>query len=625
MVTNSSRFLWLSLLGAVVACGGSTDLFSNTSATGGEGGTASSGDGGTTSGSGGTSSGTGGSSSGTGGAGGCSSPDDCPAPGADCLDPTCVAGQCGTTNSPPGTPCGADGACDGAGTCLSANGTSCTDGSHCASGHCVDDVCCDTACNGLCLACDAPGSLGTCGPQVPGTDPDGECGGGVCDGSGGCAEGNLLWGKRFGNSATQYAFRVAVDGAGNSAMTGYFAGSVDFGGGALTSAGGYDIYVVKLDPAGNHIWSKRFGDSSNQYGQYGWGVALDSGGNTILTGYYYGTIDFGSGPHTVTGGRDIFLAKFSPNGTLLWDHVFPGSNSTDSDEWCRAITVDGNDNITIGGWFENSVDFGGGWLTSVNDWDIFVAKFNSAGVYQHSARYGGNDDQQIYAMTTDSANNLLVTGYFRGTVDFGSGTGQLTSAGDRDVLIAKFNPAGTALWSQSYGTTAEQRGRSIATDPEDNVIVGGYFEDDVDFGGGTVQNNGGFDALLLKYDGSGNHLWSKAVGSGTNQLSEGLAVDGSGNIILAGQTVGGMDFGGGMVGTPNTNSTEAFLLKVSTSGDHLWSKVFDGSFAQSSQAAGTDGAGNAYVAGYFQSSINLGGGQLNSMGNYDIFLGKFEP
>ena len=80
-----------------------------------------------------------------------------------------------------------------------------------------------------------------------------------------------------------------------------------------------------------------------------------------------------------------------------------------------------------------------------------------------------------------------------------------------------------------------------------------------------------------------------------------------------------------MLGNPNANSTEAFMVKYSASGDHLWSHVFDGTYVQSSQAVGVDGAGNAYLTGYYQGSIDLGGGALNSMGNYDIFLGKFAP
>jgi len=84
---------------------------------------------------------------------------------------------------------------------------------------------------------------------------------------------------------------------------------MDCGGGPLTSAGGTDIFVVKFDPNGNHLWSQRFGDSDSQYGT---GVAADATGNVILTGSFYGTVDFGGGPLTDACNEqaDIFVAKF---------------------------------------------------------------------------------------------------------------------------------------------------------------------------------------------------------------------------------------------------------------------------------------------------------------------------
>lgn len=126
------------------------------------------------------------------------------------------------------------------------------------------------------------------------------------------APGDHLWSKRFGGPNDQFAGSVAVDGTGNVLLTGAFAGTVDFGGGPLTSAGAYDIFVAKFDSAGNHLWSKRFGDASAQYGQ---SVAVDPAGNALLTGYFAGTADFGGGPLTSGGANDIFVAKLASVGT----------------------------------------------------------------------------------------------------------------------------------------------------------------------------------------------------------------------------------------------------------------------------------------------------------------------
>jgi hypothetical protein len=106
---------------------------------------------------------------------------------------------------------------------------------------------------------------------------------------------------------------IAVDNSGNVLISGNFTGTVDFGGGPLASAGngneGEDVYLVKFDNDGNHLWSKRFGDALAQ-GCYD--VAADTSGNALVTGLFYGTVDFGNGPLVSAGSRDIFIAKFSP-------------------------------------------------------------------------------------------------------------------------------------------------------------------------------------------------------------------------------------------------------------------------------------------------------------------------
>jgi len=100
---------------------------------------------------------------------------------------------------------------------------------------------------------------------------------------------------------------VSVDGIGNIVVTGYFNGTVDFGGGALTSAGGTDIFLANFDASGTHLWSRRFGDASTQRG---YSVAVDGMGKIIVTGFFRGTVDFGGGVLTSAGNSDIFLAKF---------------------------------------------------------------------------------------------------------------------------------------------------------------------------------------------------------------------------------------------------------------------------------------------------------------------------
>jgi hypothetical protein len=150
--------------------------------------------------------------------------------------------------------------------------------------------------------------------------------------------------------------------------TGWYYGSVDFGGGSLKTAGDSEIFLAKFDTNGNHLWSKGFG------GMYGdedkKSVACDGSGNVIVTGYYFGTVDFGGGPLTSAGVSDIYLAKFDADGNHLWSKRF-------GDATCQgghSVACDGSGNIVATGLLGGTVDFGGGPLTSSGS-DVFLVKF----------------------------------------------------------------------------------------------------------------------------------------------------------------------------------------------------------------------------------------------------------
>src|SRR6185369_10004721 len=116
--------------------------------------------------------------------------------------------------------------------------------------------------------------------------------------------GNSLGGENKANA-------IAADSAGNIALTGTFQNAIDFGGGSITATGSYyNIFVAKLTAAGGPVWAKGFGslDGTNNFGQ---GIALDASSNVVVTGYFQGSIDFGGGSLTAPGsGNDIFVAKY---------------------------------------------------------------------------------------------------------------------------------------------------------------------------------------------------------------------------------------------------------------------------------------------------------------------------
>ena len=422
-----------------------------------------------------------------------------------------------------------------------------------------------------------------------------------------------LWSKRFGDTSPQYAGAVAVDASKNAIVTGDFYGTVDFGGGALTSAGAYDIYLAKLGSNGSYVWSKRFGDGNEQVVQ---DVAVDASGNVIIAGYFEGTVDFGGGMLTSAGLRDAFVAKFGSDGSYVWSKRFGDGNY----QAANGLALDASGNIIITGVFMGTVDFGGGTLTGAGGWDIFVAKFASNGDHIWSKRFGDGNHQYAPAVAVDHSDNIVVAGYFTGSVDFGGGP--LTSAGGEDVYVAKFNSSGGHQWSKRFGdVSTSQEAWAVAVDASDNAILAGYFTGSVDFGGGALTSAGGTDIFVAKFGSDGAHVWSKRFGDGYGQLAQAVAVDPSDNVIVAGYFAGSVDFGGGAL--TSAGYDDAFVAKLAPGGGHVWSKRFGDANFQEAQAVAVDASGNAVVAGYFTGTVDFGGGALTSAGSEDIFVAKF--
>jgi hypothetical protein len=414
------------------------------------------------------------------------------------------------------------------------------------------------------------------------------------------------WSQRFGDASEQSGRGIAADPYGNVILSGSFQGTVDLGGGALTSAGGIDIYVAKFDPGGNHLWSQRFGDAT--YNQRGRSVAIDASGNVIVAGPMAGTVDFGGGPLTALGW-DTFVAKFDPSGNHVWSQRFGPAD-------CWGVAVDPGGNVIIVGNFPTTVDFGGGPLTSAGGEDIYVAKFDPSGHHLWSKSFGDADGELGRGVATDPSGNVVVTGWFLSTVNFGGGA--LTSAGGEDICVAKFDANGDHVWSRRYGDADNQRGYGVATDVAGNVIVANRFCGTVEFGGGPLTSAGGMDIYVAKFDPTGDHLWSQRFGDENDwQVAWGLTTDTSGNVIIGGSLTGTADFGGGQL------DGSGFAAKFDPGGNHLWSQAFNNDSQRGGYVA-ADAFENVIITGAFMGTTDFGGGPLTSAGDFDISLAKFD-
>ena len=317
-----------------------------------------------------------------------------------------------------------------------------------------------------------------------------------------------------------------------------------------------------------------------------------------------------------------------PRGQLdyLWSRSY---GSPDASVKPSDISIDSSNNILLSGTYDGTIDFGDGFLISGTT-NIFLAKFNSDAT-QILWSVGFDDGQSGTTLmpsgsVSDSSGNTYLTGYFRFQTDFGGFS--LTPVSGFDMFLVKFDPTGTILWAKKYGSFGNEEPKSIATNSNDEIIVGGQFVGSSNLGGSNLSNNGADDIFLAKFDSNGNHRWSTNFGSSNSDGLLDLYVEGDEIAITGFYKGAGADFGG----TPLSflGFEDIFVAKYRDDGDsisHLFSKGFGSSVSDKGYGVAIDSSnGGVAVTGTFDGSINFGGPTTYpaTEGGVDIFLVKLD-
>jgi hypothetical protein len=473
------------------------------------------------------------------------------------------------------------------------------------------------ACSGGVQTCSAHGDgYGLCEGEVrPSVELCGSFADENCDGVAGCT-GDLLWSARFGDGELQDSRGVTIDRVGNVIITGTFDGAFELDKTHLASKGA-DIFLTKLDRGGASLWSKRFGDDSEQAPA---GVAADTHDNVIVAGSFAGVIELGGPTLASTLGRDVFVAKLGPGGEHLWSKRFGDS----FDQECRAVATDRADNIAITGTLYGTIDFGGDPLADMGH-DLFVAKLGPSGEHLWSKRFGDTHLQDGFGVAFDSQGNVFVTGRYAGSVDFGGGPLTPATMASRMFVAKLDAADGHHHWSRSFGEgPGPAIGTALAVNDEGDVLVTGSFAGSIDFGDGALHAAGGSDAFVVKLDGAGGAArWSKRFGDLADQQGTSIAVDAGGHVIVTGSFHGAIDIGLGPLESPG--GSNAFLLKLAPTGEPVWNKRFGEHKSARGAAAAVAHTGEVAVTGSFDGDADFGGGTLMSAGKSDGFLAKYRP
>jgi hypothetical protein len=508
------------------------------------------------------------------------------------------------------------------------------------------------ACKAGVSVCGVDGKLGACvGEILPaasedcGADGDEDCNGAADLADPACAcpvnqetcAQALRWAQRFGDDADQVSGSVAVDVDDDVIVTGRFQSTLNFGNKTLTSAGGNDAFVAKLDRDGFYQWDLSFGDGNFQNVL---AVAVDGTKNVFIGAQVAGSFAFGGKTYPIVppdgGGtpKNVFVAKIDPNGGQGWGAMFVDATGDDTP---NSVAADAAGDVLVTGAFKGSVDFGGGTRALGGALSRgFVLKLGGVnGDYLWDKDFGfSGSEQRGDGVAVDTSNNddVFVIGTFGGTLDgFGSPS---TAKGGTDVFVAKLSSGGGLEWKRDFGSTDDDSGVAVAVGSDGNPIVAATIRGDLVLGNNCPlpPAGGGNDILVAKLRWTdGECVWSHRYGGADDQTPTGLSVDGQGNVFLTGKFAGTITFvdGGTLTAVPHDaglDATDTLVAKLDPAGNHLWSQRFGDSRTQNSTgiAAGTDGA---VVLGYFRGVMNFGAVSLKSAGdpNYDIFVAKLAP
>ena len=457
---------------------------------------------------------------------------------------------------------------------------------------------------------------------------------------------DLIWAKQAGGVDLDLGSNIAVDSNGNSYVVGVFGGAATFGEDddetTLTSTGLSSIFIAKYSAEGGLLWARETGVSS---AAEAWSeIALDDSGAIYMTSPFFDTMTLGAGEANETtiisaGSEDIFIAKYTTDGALLWAKQAGGIERNRSTE----IGIDSLGHSYISGFFTGTATFGAGeanetTLNAAGSSDLFVARYDANGALVWVRQAGGEGFASGQGIAVDRSGNSYVTGWLGSSTTFGSGESNETTISTEsiDIFLAKYDPDGTFLWvTQSNGNSNVSASR-VALDAAGNSYVAGTFEGSATLGSGeaneTVLSPAGFsDIFIAKYDNEGLLVWAKPAGGRQYDISYGLAVDASGNSYLTGAFQGAATLGRG-------EANQAILLSAGNSDILVASFNSDGMLLDASRAGGLrydagggiaiGPMGEVYLTGRFHESVIFGEAEasetmLNSNGITDIFLAKY--
>ncbi|PAW87328.1 MAG: hypothetical protein B9S33_06445 [Pedosphaera sp. Tous-C6FEB] len=442
--------------------------------------------------------------------------------------------------------------------------------------------------------------------------------------------------QRYGGTGAESVQGLARDAAGNSYLAGFFSGTLDLGTTNLVSAGGNDVFLAKLNPAGVVLWATSGGGPGDDIAN---GIAVAPNGEVLVCGYFQNNSVFGTNA-AVTNIFDYagFTARFSPDGSMRWVQTVINPLPEAAIIRNVSVAVDANGEAFVAGKGAGLFDFGStNQISPGGNTAGYLVKYDANGNVKWIQNTGRpvNADQNAssYAVACDSAGNA----YWGGRYGVGSAGNTFPAAtnvivggvtltdggGSQNGFVAKITGAGLPVWVRAVNGPGAERVASLAVDAAGNVFAMGPFDAAYNFGTGSVltpSNGNNGTGFLLKLNANGTPAWVREVGSDAGGFFDrgALATDALGNVYLAHNFIGTS-----IVGNPPAvaaGGTDALVAKFDSAGKFLWAQTFGSTSDDIINGIVVDANQSIFIAGTLGQQAVLGPFTLNNAGASDLFL-----
>ncbi len=357
------------------------------------------------------------------------------------------------------------------------------------------------------------------------------------------AAGRLIWAKRYGGTSEDRGLGIVADPYGHLYITGQTAGTAVFDpgtGGTVTSTGTADVFLLKIDTAGNFIWVKT---ASGPGEDYAFRVALDPWGGVYLAGRFNSGgagLKFDNITLVTNGQLDAFVAKSDTAGNFIWANKIGGGSTNDK---AHDISVDHQGGVYVAGSLTSNVTLtlASGATTDLRPnggEDAWVAKLDTGGNYRWAHIWGSSNNDIAWSVATDEDCNVYVCGSFIGTVDFDPGSGNESMSSHvpsaRSVFWSKLDSVGKFVTARSI-MMSDGNAMGITVDKTGNVYMAGGYKGSAIFGTTTSTSSGStLDGYLAKWNAVGDFEWVVTQnGSGENFMYD-VTCDDAGNVYTTG-------------------------------------------------------------------------------------------